>query len=54
MAPEYLKDGVITFKADIFSLGVIILEVISGKERRTENVRVYVWGCLFHLLLQVS
>uniref|UniRef100_A0A0D9XQH3 Protein kinase domain-containing protein n=1 Tax=Leersia perrieri TaxID=77586 RepID=A0A0D9XQH3_9ORYZ len=38
MSPEYIEGGLITFKADIFSLGVIILEVISGKERRTENV----------------
>jgi serine/threonine protein kinase len=30
MAPEYLEKGVITKKFDIFSLGVIIIEIITG------------------------
>jgi serine/threonine protein kinase len=30
MAPEFLHGGTITPKSDIFSLGVIILEVITG------------------------
>lgn len=30
MAPEYLHHGTITFKSDIYSLGVIILKVITG------------------------
>ena len=30
MAPEYLDKGVITKKFDIFSLGVIIIEIITG------------------------
>ncbi|KAF7105392.1 hypothetical protein CFC21_106205 [Triticum aestivum] len=31
MAPEFLHGGTITPKSDIFSLGVIILEVITGR-----------------------
>lgn len=31
MAPEYLNQGLITRKADIFSLGVIIIEIITGR-----------------------
>ncbi|CAM0908715.1 unnamed protein product [Alopecurus aequalis] len=31
MAPEYLIQGVISNKADIFSLGVIIVEIITGR-----------------------
>ncbi|XBI42124.1 hypothetical protein VPH35_126489 [Triticum aestivum] len=31
MAPEYLIHGVITKKADIFSLGIIIIEIITGQ-----------------------
>jgi serine/threonine protein kinase len=30
MAPEYLIQGIISTKADIFSLGVIIIEIITG------------------------
>ncbi|XP_037482586.1 G-type lectin S-receptor-like serine/threonine-protein kinase SD1-13 [Triticum dicoccoides] len=31
MAPEFLHGGTITLKSDIFSLGVIILEIITGR-----------------------
>uniref|UniRef100_A0A8R7TPN7 Protein kinase domain-containing protein n=1 Tax=Triticum urartu TaxID=4572 RepID=A0A8R7TPN7_TRIUA len=31
MAPEFLHSGAITRKSDIFSLGVIILEIITGR-----------------------
>ncbi|XP_042463286.1 receptor-like serine/threonine-protein kinase SD1-7 isoform X1 [Zingiber officinale] len=34
MAPEYLSRGVFSFKSDVFSFGVIILEIISGKKNR--------------------
>jgi serine/threonine protein kinase len=30
MAPEFLHEGTITLKSDIFSLGVIIMEIITG------------------------
>jgi interleukin-1 receptor-associated kinase 1 len=49
MAPEYLDDGLISIKADIFSLGVIIIELVTGGrgypiteesyEHFTDNVR---------------
>ncbi|KAK8593913.1 hypothetical protein V6N13_042536 [Hibiscus sabdariffa] len=31
MAPEYIENGVITPKLDVFALGVIILELLSGE-----------------------
>ncbi|XP_048549498.1 uncharacterized protein LOC125529131 isoform X6 [Triticum urartu] len=31
MAPEYINQGLISKKADIFSLGVIIMEIITGR-----------------------
>ncbi|XP_074589905.1 G-type lectin S-receptor-like serine/threonine-protein kinase At4g27290 [Curcuma longa] len=34
MAPEYLLHGVFSFKSDVFSFGVIVLEIISGKKNR--------------------
>jgi serine/threonine protein kinase len=32
MAPEYLEHGLVTVKADVFSYGVVLLEILSGKE----------------------
>ncbi|XP_057791271.1 uncharacterized protein LOC131008406 [Salvia miltiorrhiza] len=34
MAPEYAFDGKFSFKSDIFSFGVVILEIVSGKRNR--------------------
>ena len=31
MAQEYIDQGIISSKADIFSLGVIIIEIITGR-----------------------
>ena len=32
MAPEYIDKGIITKKLDIFSLGVIIIEIMTGRK----------------------
>lgn len=44
MAPEFYS-GEITFKSDIYSLGVIITEILTGKKGYAEidNVRTVVW-----------
>ncbi|KAG6514807.1 hypothetical protein ZIOFF_025180 [Zingiber officinale] len=34
MAPEYLTEGVFSFKTDVFSFGVIVLEILSGKRNK--------------------
>ncbi|KAL2943976.1 hypothetical protein RDABS01_032323 [Bienertia sinuspersici] len=34
MAPEYAIDGHISVKSDVFSFGVLVLEIISGKKNR--------------------
>lgn len=41
MAPELLNDGVITFKADIYSLGIVIMEILTGQKGSCDiqNVR---------------
>jgi serine/threonine protein kinase len=31
MSPEFILDGMISKKIDVFSLGIIIIEIINGK-----------------------
>ncbi|GJV64045.1 serine/threonine receptor-like kinase NFP [Tanacetum coccineum] len=40
IAPEYLSDGVVSTKMDVFSYGVVLLELISGREAVDENGKV--------------
>lgn len=35
MAPEYALWGHLTYKADVYSYGVVVLEVVSGKNNNT-------------------
>ncbi|KAK7255470.1 hypothetical protein RIF29_28880 [Crotalaria pallida] len=39
LAPEYLSDGLATTKSDVYAFGVVLFEIISGKEAiiRTEG-----------------
>ncbi|XVF57951.1 hypothetical protein PTKIN_Ptkin07bG0023600 [Pterospermum kingtungense] len=37
MAPEYALDGLFSVKSDVFSFGVVMLEIVSGKK----NMRFY-------------
>ncbi|MFZ8398899.1 protein kinase domain-containing protein, partial [Staphylococcus aureus] len=32
MAPEYIENGLITPKMDVFAFGVLMLELLSGRE----------------------
>ncbi|KAI3456373.1 hypothetical protein Pfo_013036 [Paulownia fortunei] len=34
MAPEYAVDGLFSVKSDVFSFGVLVLEILSGKKNR--------------------
>ncbi|KAL0406858.1 UNVERIFIED_CONTAM: G-type lectin S-receptor-like serine/threonine-protein kinase [Sesamum latifolium] len=34
MAPEYAMDGKFSVKSDIFSIGVVLLEIVSGRKNR--------------------
>lgn len=66
MAPEYINDGEITKKSDIYSLGKIILEIITGKRNtkpNIESVRTYptnfrssitLWNDVYYILDSVS
>ena len=32
MAPEYASEGIFSIKSDVFSFGVLVLEILSGKQ----------------------
>lgn len=32
MSPEYMLNGTVSTKIDVFSFGVLLLEIISGKK----------------------
>ncbi|RVW76778.1 LysM domain receptor-like kinase 3 [Vitis vinifera] len=40
LAPEYLSDGLATTKSDVYAFGIVLFEIISGKEAvtRTEGM----------------
>lgn len=50
MAPEYAMDGVFSVKSDVFSFGVLVLEIISGQKNRG----VYFCESYLNLLGHVS
>ncbi|KAJ4703257.1 Receptor-like protein kinase [Melia azedarach] len=50
MAPEYVMRGRYSIKSDIFSFGVLVLEIVSGQKRssfgneeETEDLLTYAW-----------
>ncbi|KAJ9551494.1 hypothetical protein OSB04_015539 [Centaurea solstitialis] len=51
MAPEYAEEGIFSIKSDVFSFGVILLEIVSGKKNRgfvnkehSHNLLGHAWG----------
>lgn len=38
MAPEYALHGLLSVKSDVFSFGVLVLEIVSG--RKNQNHRL--------------
>lgn len=37
MAPEYVMEGIFSMKSDVFSFGVLILEISSGRKINSFN-----------------
>ncbi|KAL8510445.1 hypothetical protein ACS0TY_017312 [Phlomoides rotata] len=47
MSPEYAVDGLFSVKSDVFSFGVLVLEIVSGKRNRglmNKNLRLNLVG----------
>uniref|UniRef100_A0A5B7BYK8 Protein kinase domain-containing protein n=1 Tax=Davidia involucrata TaxID=16924 RepID=A0A5B7BYK8_DAVIN len=43
IAPEYLADGVVSTKMDVFSFGVVLLELVSGREAIDDEEGKLLW-----------
>ncbi|KAJ4841987.1 hypothetical protein Tsubulata_005415 [Turnera subulata] len=48
MAPEYAVDGLFSVKSDIFSFGVIVLEIVSGSKNRGFSSHDHMHNLLGH------
>ncbi|KAL9236670.1 hypothetical protein vseg_011308 [Gypsophila vaccaria] len=48
MAPEYLMSGIISVKADVYSFGVLMLEIISGRSNTFVNPQKGMESLLSH------
>jgi len=53
MAPEYIVRGKLTEKADVYSFGVLVIEIVSGKKISSyimnsssllQTVTVFIWN----------
>ncbi|CAN6937479.1 unnamed protein product, partial [Brassica oleracea] len=56
MAPEYAMDGIFSMKSDVFSFGVLLLEIITGKRSKgfyNSNPKNNLNSILFHSTLSV-
>jgi hypothetical protein len=50
MATEYASEGVFSVKSDVFSFGMLILEIVSGKRAS----RLHEYGDCINILGHVS
>ncbi|XP_060965750.1 G-type lectin S-receptor-like serine/threonine-protein kinase At4g27290 [Cannabis sativa] len=57
MAPEYASDGIFSIKSDVFSFGILILEIVSGRKSRSlyeENSPLNLVGYAWTLMKEGS
>ena len=51
MSPEYAMYGAFSVKSDVFSFGVLILEIISGKKNGRDFISEHEENLLAHVRL---
>ncbi|XP_010927624.1 G-type lectin S-receptor-like serine/threonine-protein kinase LECRK3 isoform X2 [Elaeis guineensis] len=49
MSPEYVIDGTFSVKSDVFSFGVLILEILTGKKNRMVHQSGYSMNLIGHV-----
>ena len=49
ISPEYAAEGIFSVKFDVFSFGVLLLEIVSGKRNRTFNHQNHNHNLLGHV-----
>ncbi|GKV10181.1 hypothetical protein SLEP1_g21588 [Rubroshorea leprosula] len=52
MSPEYVSQGIVSFKTDVFSFGVLLLELVSGRKNTTRyrpDLPLKLTGYAWHL-----
>jgi serine/threonine protein kinase len=51
MSPEYAMDGLYSIKSDVFSFGVLVLEIVSGRKNTSfynnESLSLLRYVCSF-------
>ena len=58
MAPEYLMEGRFSEKSDVFSLGVLLLEIVSGRRNAhffgNEDLSLIGFVCLSAKVVEIN
>ncbi|ESW35412.1 hypothetical protein PHAVU_001G233100 [Phaseolus vulgaris] len=52
MSPEYVMSGVISSKIDVYSFGVLLLEIVSGKKNISDSFSLNLIGYAWQLWIQ--
>ncbi|RVW12942.1 Receptor-like serine/threonine-protein kinase SD1-6 [Vitis vinifera] len=50
MSPEYAREGLYSTKSDVFSFGVLVLEIVSGKRNKGFNHPYHDLSLLGHVV----
>lgn len=53
MAPEYLAHGQLTEKVDVYSFGVLVLEIVTGKQNTKSKMSDYSDSLITEVSLEI-